>query len=218
MSLSETHQESRQDTKQLILDAAEKLFAREGFHNTSLRAITGEAGVNLASVNYHFGSKVSLLEAVFDRRLIPLNKLRRERLEQVRSMAQEEDHPPRPNEIFQALFEPTLAFRESGPGAENFVTLAGRALSEPSETEREIFIRRMEPIFMLALETLQEALPEISPELLFWRLQFAIGALSHTMRMYGKFPLAPEGIQKKTDIETLTKMLVEFVTAGMEGG
>ena len=55
---------SQPDTKERILDAAERLFAREGFHNTSLRAITGEADVNLAAVNYHFGSKEALLDAV----------------------------------------------------------------------------------------------------------------------------------------------------------
>lgn len=213
MSKIEARQDTKQDTKQLILDASERLFARDGFHNTSLRGITGEAGVNLAAVNYHFGSKMALLEAVFDRRLIPLNKIRRERLEGVRSMAREENRPPRVNDVLCALIEPTLAFRES---AEDFVSLVGRAFSEPMDTLREIFMRHMQPLFMLAFETLQEALPEISPQLLFWRLQFVIGAMAHTMRMYGKFRLAPEGISMDADTETLTRMLVEFVTAGME--
>ncbi|HDH50886.1 MAG TPA: TetR/AcrR family transcriptional regulator, partial [Nitrospirae bacterium] len=52
------------DTKQKIMDTAEHLFARDGYRGTSLRAITGKAGVNLAAVNYHFGSKTSLLETV----------------------------------------------------------------------------------------------------------------------------------------------------------
>jgi AcrR family transcriptional regulator len=51
-------------TKKRILDAAEKLFARQGFHATSMRMLTKEAGVNLAAVNYHFGSKVELIKAV----------------------------------------------------------------------------------------------------------------------------------------------------------
>lgn len=50
---------SRSDTKTRILDAAEKLFAERGFSETSLRLITSKAEVNLASVNYHFGSKKS---------------------------------------------------------------------------------------------------------------------------------------------------------------
>ena len=58
------------ETKERILDAAERLFADEGFAATSLRQITAEAGVNLAAVNYHFGSKESLLTAVFERRVV----------------------------------------------------------------------------------------------------------------------------------------------------
>ncbi|MBW2093068.1 MAG: helix-turn-helix transcriptional regulator [Deltaproteobacteria bacterium] len=56
---------SQRDTKKRILDSAERLIAEEGYHSTSLRAITCDAGVNLAAVNYHFGSKEHLAEEVF---------------------------------------------------------------------------------------------------------------------------------------------------------
>ena len=59
-------------TTERILDTAEELFAEQGF-STSLRNITADAGVNLAAVNYHFGSKEALIQAVFTRRLGPLN-------------------------------------------------------------------------------------------------------------------------------------------------
>ena len=48
------------NTKDRILDAAERLFAHKGIEATSLRNITAEAGVNLAAVNYHFQSKEAL--------------------------------------------------------------------------------------------------------------------------------------------------------------
>ena len=60
---------NRSDTKTRILDAAEKLFAERGFSETSLRLITSKAEVNLASVNYHFGSKKELIRAVLARYL-----------------------------------------------------------------------------------------------------------------------------------------------------
>ena len=63
---------SQSDTVQRILDAAEVLFAQKGFAETSLRAITSRAGVNLAAVNYHFGSKEALVQAVFERYLTQL--------------------------------------------------------------------------------------------------------------------------------------------------
>ncbi len=59
------------DTKTRILDSAESLFAEHGFEGTSLRQITSAAGVNLASVNYHFRSKDELIRAIFARRVEP---------------------------------------------------------------------------------------------------------------------------------------------------
>ena len=57
-----------QNTRDRILDAAEELFAEQGF-SSSLRNITSSAGVNLAAVNYHFGSKETLIEELFSRRI-----------------------------------------------------------------------------------------------------------------------------------------------------
>lgn len=64
---------AQSDTVDRILDAAEELFADRGFAETSLRMITSRAKVNLAAVNYHFGSKKSLIQAVFARFLTPFS-------------------------------------------------------------------------------------------------------------------------------------------------
>ena len=64
------------ETRTRILDAAEELFMQHGFEGTSMRQLTSRAGVNLAAVNYHFGSKDALIEAVFRRRLDPMNAAR----------------------------------------------------------------------------------------------------------------------------------------------
>ena len=95
------------DTKQRILDTAEHLFAREGYHSTSLRAITGQANVNLAAVNYHFGSKEALIEAVIERRIVPLNKIRKQNLEAVQEAARHEGRRPLVKEALRAFIEPT---------------------------------------------------------------------------------------------------------------
>src|SRR5689334_12024668 len=75
------------NTKDRILDTAERLFARDGVEATSLRAITTEAGVNLAAVNYHFQSKEALLHAVIARRVGPMNTRRIELLNAVEARA-----------------------------------------------------------------------------------------------------------------------------------
>jgi AcrR family transcriptional regulator len=205
------------ETKERILDAAEKLFAREGFHCTSLRAITREARVNLAAVNYHFGSKDALLSAVFARRLLPLNEIRRAGIEKVRLEARQRDCAPGLRDILTAFIEPTLRFREAGPGAQDFVALVGRAIAEPDETVRDVFMHLMEPLFLLLFDTLVESRPDWPRELLFWRLHFSLGAMSHTMCLAGKFRLVPQGVTSATENETLIAMLLDFITAGMEG-
>ncbi len=122
---------SRPDTKQRLLDAAERLFARQGFHNTPLRDITAEAGANVAAVNYHFGSKEGMIEAVLARRLEPLNAERRARIEAVRAAARERDAAPEVAEVVRAFVEPTFRLLEQGPGGRDFAVLVGRVLAEP---------------------------------------------------------------------------------------
>lgn len=200
-------------TKDKILDTAESLFSLLGYHSTSLRAITGEAGVNLAAVNYHFGSKESLLEAVIDRRITPLNKTRLEMLSSVSEKARLESRPPAVRDIMNAFIEPTLRFRESGPGARHFIALLGRAIVEPDDTVKKRFLNQMNPLIELMLEMLGMAMPALPAEVLIKRFHFAIGSLFFTMHACCD-PAMQERMRLK---EPLTEELVNFVTAGIEG-
>lgn len=206
---------STPDTKQRILDAAERLFAAQGYHNTSLRTITTEAGANLAAVNYHFGSKETLLEEVFKRRLIPLNAIRREELERVRDRALAEGQRPAAADVLRAFVGPTVRFCCQEPGAEHFSTLVGRAIAEPDTTIRGVFIQHIMPIFNLLFEVLCAALPELDRDTVFWRLQFALGSTTHMMRLISKLELLPAGIDRDVDIESLLEELMRFITAGV---
>ncbi|MDF1578459.1 MAG: hypothetical protein P1P81_08480, partial [Desulfobulbales bacterium] len=110
---------------------------------------------------------------------------------------------------------PTLMLPESTPGAKNFITLISRAMADTDQTAREIFVRNMKPILTLFYSCLAEALPEIPPDVLYWRLNFVIGALSHTMRAIDKCPVPmEEGVPH--DSSTLVKLLLPFVAAGLE--
>ncbi len=204
------------DTKTRILDAAEKLFAGKGFHGTSLRDITKDAGVNLAAVNYHFGSKDALFEEVFKRRFLPINRFRQEELEKIRENARRENLRPAARDVLQAFLAPVLHFRETEPGAAAFITLVGRTISEPDDRLREILMGQFRPNFFLSFSILCEALPHIPRDVLFWRLQFSIGAMSHTLFMLNYPKVFPDGAIPVLDAVTITDMIVSFVTAGME--
>ena len=102
-------------TKDRILDAAEALFMEHGFEATSLRAITAAAAVNLAAVNYHFGSKEELFQAVLTRRLDPMNQRRLALLDRFERDAA--SAPLSCERIIVALFVPALPARGRAPSS-----------------------------------------------------------------------------------------------------
>ena len=207
---------SQTDTKTRILDAAEQLFARDGFHITSMRTLTEQADVNLAAVNYHFGSKDKLIQAVFARRLEPLDKIRRQRIEAVLAQAAAHNNPPQVHDLLQAFIGPIIEFRSSAPGAEDFLTLIGRSLSEPDETVRSYFIQQVLPIFSLLFESLQQALPQLPVNILMTRLQFIMGAMSHMMCNSTRQGQLPSGFPAPLQAEQMVDELINFVTSGLE--
>lgn len=204
------------DTKTRILDAAEELFASNGFRGTTIRAITGKAGVNLAAANYHFGSKKTLLEEVIKRRIIPLNEIRRERIEEVRRTAGNNGGAPEVRDVMRAFIEPTLAFKDSSPGTKNFFTFIGRSFTDPDDTVRQVFLTFITPMIELLFRTVSEALPELPDEIIFWRLMFSIGSLFHTINICGNVQSEFMGISTNPDTETLIDHIIPYVTAGMK--
>jgi AcrR family transcriptional regulator len=203
-------------TKKSILDSAEKLFAREGFYATSLRMLTREAGVNLAAVNYHFGSKEELIKAVIERRILPLNKIRLERMQNIKDNAGAVGYPPDIREILLAFFEPTFEFRKSGRGAQDFISLIGRAFSDQRHTVREIFLNMVEPVFQLLFELLCDALPSLPKNIVYLRLNFMLGAMAHSMNMSQMCQLIPDGLNLKVDSSTLVEQFIMFTATGLE--
>ena len=207
---------SQLDTKQRILNAAEHLFAQDGYHATSLRSITTVAEVNLAAVNYHFGSKETLLEAVIERRLKPLNEIRSGQLEALLKQAEQGGVVPVCRDILRTFIEPTLHLRQKGSETEDFIALIGRTLAEPRGIAMSIFTRNMEPLMSRLFQVLTLSLPGLSRETLFWRLHFAIGSLSHIMRCHERHAMVPEDIDIDKNGDELVELFLDFTTAGME--
>src|SRR6204780_5541598 len=119
--------QEKPDTKPRILDAAEKLFAMNGFKPTSLRDITAKAQVNLAAVNYHFQSKDSLIDAVIERRIAPVNRRRLEMLDAA-------GPNPTVEQVAEAVIVPVIE-RDPSP----IMALMGRILSTPDQFITRVF-------------------------------------------------------------------------------
>jgi AcrR family transcriptional regulator len=209
---------TEKSTKDRILDAAEHLFAVKGYHNTSLREITGVANANLASVNYHFGSKENLLAAIIDRRIVPINQKRLQILEQIRKTAKEENRRPRSESILRAFIEPTFDIFESGPGGRDFQAIVSQAHNDPDDTVRNLFIDRVIPLVMEFLGALCEALPNLTREIIFSRFMFVIGAMAHTLVHYRtaeRFPKMHVKITYPADARFLAEELIAFAVRGL---
>ena len=207
---------SQPDTKQRILDAAEHLFARDGYHATSLRGITTTADANLAAVNYHFGSKEALLEAVIVRRLDPLNEIRRGQLEALLQKAELAGELPSCREVLRAFVEPTLRLRQQGSEAEDFIALIGRTLAEPRGIAMSIFLRHMQPLLQRIFQALALSVPALTEQDLFWRMHFTMGCLSHIMRCHERYSMVPENVNIDLPVDELIEHFLDFTTAGME--
>lgn len=203
-------------TKSRILDAAEGLFADKGFDATSLRVITTAAGVNLAAVNYHFGSKARLLEQVFRRRVEPLNQERLRKLTELQ--ARNGEQPSAVADILRTFIQPALAVsRNREQGGAVFMRLLGRSYAEPNEHFRRFMPELYQDIKLRYGEALGAALPQLAAEDLYWRMHFVIGTIAYTMAGTDALHLlASCPYCDPEDTDGMTERLIEFLSAGMK--
>ncbi len=202
------------NTKNIIMDVAEALFARHGYEGTSLRMITQQAGVNLAAVNYHFGSKAALMEAIYERRIRPMNQERLRRLEALE--AQYPDGKALPLEpLVEAFVAPALRLSRDREG-NHFITLLGRSYLEASPALHERVRRLFDGVAERFRQAFARALPELPSMELYWRLHFMVGVLAYCMTGTEMMRLiASSRMQADDDPEGLTARLVSFISHGL---
>ncbi len=172
----------RSATKQRILAAAENLFMQHGYEATSMRAITTAANVNLAAVNYHFGSKEELFTQILTRRLDPM-MAERERLLDALERGEGPEHAAcRVEQLITAMFLPALSLaRDPERGGENFLKLLGRAFADPSPFVQKLLSERYEEVHRRFEQAFARALPQLKPQALSMRLHFLLDAIASTM-------------------------------------
>ncbi len=186
-----------------------------GYAATSLRMITAKAKVNLAAVNYHFGSKDALIREVFGRRLGPLNCARIAHLDGLESGAS--GRALSIEQIMEAIVTPSLQVSEDPFGGDAvYLRLLGRAFSEPAHPMREIVSAQYREVVVRFKEALVRALPDIPDQDLTWRMHFMFGALSYTMAGNDALKLiASCNLEGAQNPEAIIRRLVTFLAAGL---
>ena len=204
------------ETKARILDAGEALFMEHGYEATSLRAITAAAAVNLAAVNYHFGSKEELFQAVLTRRLDPMNQARVVLLDKLEADAAAQ--PLSCEQILTALLTPALTLaRDPQRGGKNFLKLLGRAYADPAPFIRQFLSEQYAQMIARFKAAFGRALPQLPRKELSWRLHFIMGALSYTLAGTDALKLFSQvtAVEKDND-ELLIQRLAPFLVAGLK--
>lgn len=199
-------------TKERILNAAEQLFCDFGFDNTSLRAITSEADVNLASVNYHFGSKKQLIQEVLARYLQVLMPA----LDNEIKVLTEEPLTVSTEKLFGALVEPLLSLEQVRPnGTRVFVQLFARAYYESQGHLRRFITSHYKQELKNLNKALLLSVPHLEASEVFWRWHFALGSCVFTMASSRALSeIAAAEYEQKMQIEDLIKKVIHYVAAG----
>lgn len=196
------------DTRQKILDAAERLFGEQGYGATSLRHIIAEAGVNLAAIHYHFGSKEELLNQLIMRKAAPVNAERLALLDALEAKAKGKPVPV--ENVLEAFLAPPLLRIRKSP---EFAKLMGRMYGEglmPLIVERHF-----RTVVKRCFAALARTLPHLTPGEMALRSQFMVGAMAHTLM--GKAPdiEAMTGASPPKDSQYVLRELVAFLSGGL---
>ena len=196
-------------TKDRILNAAEGLFAQQGFAGTSLREVTSRADVNIAAVNYHFGSKENLINEVFRRRMDEMSDARISLLEQAVA-----EHPGAIEPILRAFVTPALAVSQDRGGGIAFIRVIARAYAEKNDGLRKFLSDHYGHVLREFGKAIAACVPGLSKEELYWRLDFFSGALTYAMADFGLIK-RPPGVTEAAHRERAARELIRFAEAGL---
>lgn len=200
-------------SKDRILDAAEDLFATQGFAETSLRQITTHAGVNLAAVNYYFQSKEQLILAVLLRRIGPINQRRLELLDRLEADANGAKIAL--EELLNAFFEPVFDLKTHQNSFPRFPQLFGRLYNEPGNWMERVFPIAFAQIADRFSKALSRSMEDAPVNAVLWGMFFSIGAMAHFL---AKGPMLAQLSGSRidaNDAEAALKQLVCYTAGGI---
>lgn len=213
MKVQDDMEVNKPDTATRILDVAERLFVEHGFEATSLRMITQQAEVNLAAVNYHFGSKDALFESVFMRRIGPFVAACLAELDALEQSGQ----ALTAEALVLTFIKPCLMLsKDPTKGGALFVRLMSRTLVENHRLLREALNQQYSVFVLRYTSAFQAALPQFETEDIAWRMHFAFGVMFNAFAGNDVLKIFVRSqVVSARDPDMVVKHLVPFVVAGL---
>lgn len=200
------------DYKDRILDAAELIFADEGFAGAKMRDIANEAGVNQALIRYYFGSKEELFDDVFRRRGALLSGRRHVLLDDVLSRKDR----PKVEDIVLAYLAPQWEMKYSGPAGAAFVRLQARLHAEPAEhsfrLRREVYDSSVKRF----ISEISQLIPDVPKDVVSLRMAFLVGTYLFMLNDLGRLNDLTDGQLGEVEKSQMLRHLTAFLTAGLK--
>lgn len=163
------------DTRERVLVAAMEVFAAHGFDGATLREITALARANIAAVNYYFRSKDELIRQVLDVFVKPIMTARLAALDECERAAG--DRPPDLEAVIGAFVLPMVYLSRDHHGGRSLIRLLLQTRALPRAATRSFTQETFNPVLHRFVEAIGRVLPEMSREVIFWRIDFALGAM-----------------------------------------
>lgn len=197
------------EARNRILTVALEHFASRGYHGSSIRDITRQAGVNLAAINYHFHNKECLYREALSSMLRPLNQLRLQRLDRAAELSGDQ---PIPLELVIEILAAPLFEICADPSASNTFAarIIGRSTTEPLPFIQEFLATEQQPFTRRFSQAIRLHARKMSVSEFMWRLSFLNGALHHTLATMHCMQILTQGLCKNNDVEQTTAHFVQF--------
>lgn len=195
---------SSEETRQRIIEAAEIAFAEEGL-NISMRRIMDDAGVNVSSINYHFGDRDSLLRALMDERSQSINQERLRLLNE----ALEKSHQPTLAQIIDALLRPALGVeRRRDHKWQRFLKVRAMLSAESSPVVRDAMSENYNEMHNRFIDALCLVTPKLSRDEIYWRYHCLLGVQSQSIAFGHRITAISDG---QVDVDETNDVLEKII-------
>lgn len=203
----------REETTGRILDVAERLFARDGLHGVTLKAVAQEAGVDTALLHYYFVDKARLFSTVFGRRAEIVNRLRLDSLDRYE---REHGDAMTVSGAIDAFLRPLFELFEDGDeGWRHYAALVAQVNNTPvwgGDTMR----RHFDPVIQRFVDVLKRIAPETPERRIYWFYHLLSGSLTLSLAQTGRIDVLSGGLCRSSEMAAICDAMQIVFTGGFE--